>query len=203
MDFDDVGLPLQQPTRKTRYWIMWTCTSAAAQTIGILGGTGSSQIQSGAADPPAVRRQRGQRAGRRRGRAPTTIWTACATPWPWCCRRTSCSPAPSRRTCAGAMRTPPTRRCCACLRAGAGGRLHPELPGQVRHLHRAGRHQRVRRSEAAPVHRPGAAEKAQGPDSGRLHQRRGHRDGRADPQGASKEIPATRPRSSLPSAWAA
>ncbi len=26
--------------------------------------------------------------------------------WPWCCKRTPCSPAPSRKTCAGAMPTP-------------------------------------------------------------------------------------------------
>ena len=29
--------------------------------------------------------------------------------WPWCCRRTSSSPAPWRKTSAGATRTPPTR----------------------------------------------------------------------------------------------
>ena len=44
----------------------------------------------------------------------TTIWTPCGTRWPWCCRRTCCSPAPSRIISAGAKRTPLTRRWSGC-----------------------------------------------------------------------------------------
>ena len=39
-----------------------------------------------------------------------TTWKRCATPWPWCCKRTCSSPAPSRTTCAGATPTPPMKR---------------------------------------------------------------------------------------------
>ncbi len=39
----------------------------------------------------------------------STTWRPCATRCPWCSRRTPCSPAPSWTTCAGAIRTPPTR----------------------------------------------------------------------------------------------
>ena len=35
---------------------------------------------------------------------------ACATRWPWCCRKTYCLAAPLPKTCAGATRTPPTRK---------------------------------------------------------------------------------------------
>ena len=39
----------------------------------------------------------------------STIWKPCATRSPSCCRRTSCSPARSWTTCAGATRTPRRR----------------------------------------------------------------------------------------------
>ena len=39
-----------------------------------------------------------------------TTWIPSAAMSPWCCKRTSCSPAPSKTTCAGAMKMPPTRR---------------------------------------------------------------------------------------------
>ena len=73
----------------------------SGETIGIIGGTGSSPA---CTTPP---------------RAPcawaawtcaTTTWTPCATKWPWCYRKTCCLAAPSPRICAGATRTPPTRR---------------------------------------------------------------------------------------------
>ncbi len=45
-----------------------------------------------------------------------TAWTCgsttckpCATAWPWCCKRTCCSAAPSRKISAGAIPMPPTR----------------------------------------------------------------------------------------------
>ena len=65
------------------------------------------------------------------------------------------------------------------------------FPRRLRHPHRAGRHQRLRRSEAASLHRPGAAEKAQDPHSGRLHLRRGYPHRRHDPPGLPGEIPGT------------
>ena len=45
--------------------------------------------------------------------------------WPWCCRRTCSSPARSRKTCAGATRTPPTRRWCEACTLAQRGRVHP------------------------------------------------------------------------------
>ena len=78
------------------------------------------------------------------------------------------------------------------LPPGTGGRVHPHVSRRLRHLHRAGRRQRVRRAEAAPVHRACAAEKAQDPDPGRFHQRRGHP--RRTPlirQAFAEEIPDT------------
>ena len=52
------------------------------------------------------------------------------------------------------------------LPPGAGGRVHRTLPGRVRHPYRAGRQQCVRWAEAAPVHRARAFEKAENPHFG-------------------------------------
>ena len=68
------------------------------------------------------------------------------------------------------------------LPPGLRRRVYSEDARRVRHLYRAGRHQRLRRAEAAAVHRPGAAAEAEDTDPGRLHQRGGHRHGREDPQ---------------------
>ena len=51
----------------------------------------------------------------------------------------------------------------------------------VPYLDREGRHQCIRRTEAAAVHRQGSAEKAESTDPGRFHQRRGYGHGREDP----------------------
>lgn len=81
----------------------------SGETIGIIGGTGSAKstlvnLIAVCTTPP---------------KAPcawaawtyaTTTWTRCATKWPWCCRKTCCLAAPLPRTCAGATRTPPTRK---------------------------------------------------------------------------------------------
>ena len=73
----------------------------------------------------------------------------------WCRRRRTCSPGPSRATCATAGRTPPTTSCgrrCAIAQADdfvaahARGARRADLPG---------RHQLLRRPAAAPGHRPG------------------------------------------------
>ncbi|MEE1037142.1 MAG: ABC transporter ATP-binding protein, partial [Oscillospiraceae bacterium] len=68
----------------------------------------------------------------------------------------------------------------ACKQACA--RFHHGLPRGLRPPHRAGRHQRLRRTEAASLHRPGSAEKAPDPDSGRLHLRRRYRHRRFHPE---------------------
>ena len=63
-----------------------------------------------------------------------------------------------------------------------------------------GRHQRLRRAEAAAVHRPGPAEKAQGAHPGRLHLRGGHRHRRhAFAQAFAREIPGHHQDLSSPS----
>ena len=64
-----------------------------------------------------------------------------------------------------------------------------QFPDEIRYIHRAGRHQRVRRPEAASVHCPGSAEEAQDPHSGRLHQRRGYPHRRPDPPGLPEVHP--------------
>ena len=69
------------------------------------------------------------------------------------------------------------------------GRVHQPLPRGLQHLDRAGRHQRLRRAEAAAVHRQGLAEAAQGAHPGRLHQRRGHRHGQQNPPGLRQQHP--------------
>ena len=63
--------------------------------------------------------------------------------------------------------------------------IHRENARRLRHPYRAGRHQCVRRAEAAPVHRPRHFAKAQGADSGRLHLGGGHRHRRRHPAGAA------------------
>ena len=59
------------------------------------------------------------------------------------------------------------------------------VPGRLRHPYRAGRRQCFRRAEAAPVHCPRAAEKAQDPGPGRFNQCRGYAHRRTDPPGAA------------------
>ena len=63
-------------------------------------------------------------------------------------------------------------------------RVHLPDARRLRHPHRAGRHQCLRRAEAAPVHCPCHSPQAQGADPGRFHLRRGHRYRRQDPCGA-------------------
>ena len=72
-----------------------------------------------------------------------------------------------------------------------------ENAGRIRHLYRTGRHQRLRRAEAAAVHRPGGAAKPKMRDPGRLHQRGGHRHGRTNPGRAeTRRCPAAQSSSS-------
>ena len=152
-------------------------------TVGILGGTGSSKTTLVQLIPRLYDVSEGTLEGGRHRRPGVRSLRPSGTTWPWCCKRTCCSPAPSRKTSAGATPTPPTRSWFTPARLAQRRRVHPELPRRLRHPHRAGRHQRLRRPEAASVHRPGAAEKAQDPHSGRLHLRRGHPHRRHDPPG--------------------
>ena len=76
------------------------------------------------------------------------------------------------------------------LRWGNPDATYYELAAQeVRLLHRAGRHQRLRRTEAAPVHRARPSQAPQGADPGRLHLRRRHQDRRPHPRGP-QDLPA-------------
>ena len=77
----------------------------SGEVIGIIGGTGSSkstliQLISRLYDVTEGTVKVGGVDVR------STTWRCCATRWPWCSRRTCCSPAPSRTTCAGVTRTP-------------------------------------------------------------------------------------------------
>lgn len=88
-------------------------TVKSGETVGILGGTGTSKTTLVQLIPRLYDATEGASwwAARTSG---TTIWTPCGTRWPWCCRRTCCSPAPSRIISAGAKRTPLTRRWSGC-----------------------------------------------------------------------------------------
>ena len=60
---------------------------------------------------------------------------------PWCCRKTCCSPAPSRRTCAGAdadATDDEIKEACATSRCA--DEFVERLPQGLRHLDRAGWH---------------------------------------------------------------
>ena len=64
-----------------------------------------------------------------------------------------------------------------CLRR----RIHKEFPRRIRHLHRAGRNQRLGRSEAAALHSAGAAPLTQDTYPRRQHVGGGHTHRRCDP----------------------
>ena len=165
-----------QPTRRTRCWIMSTCTFRSGADRGHPGRHRLLQIQPGAADPPPVRRQRGQRARGRRATCAITTWKRCATQVAVVLQKNVLFSGTIKDNLRWGNENATDEEMRPCLPSWrSADELHPELPRQVRHLHRAGRHQRLRRPEAAPLHRPRAAEKAQDADPGRLHQRRGHR----------------------------
>ena len=107
-------------------------------------------------DPAAVRRDRRRGAGRRRRRARARPGAAGRRRSGWCRRSRTCSPAPSRRTCATASPTPPTRSCGTRWRSRRPRDFVEQMHGRPGRADRAGRHQRVRRPAAAAGDRPGA-----------------------------------------------
>ena len=163
-------------------------TIKSGETVGILGGTGTSKTTLVQLIPRLYDATEGRVLGRR-GRAGLRHGGPAGA---------GCHGAPEERALLRHHQGQPAlgqqgghrRGDGSGVQAGPGRPLHPGVPRQVRHLHRAGRLQRVRRPEAAPVHCPRPAEKAQDPDPGRLHLRRGHQDRRADPQG----VPGGDPR---------
>ena len=116
------------------------------------------------------------------------------TRFPSCCKTTCSSPARFTITPAGATKT---RRTSNAARPAVwpARTIYRALPGKIQYPHRTRRHERIRRPEAAPVHRPRAAQKPERFHSGRFHQRRRYRDGCEDSRPRT-HIPA-RPRSSL------
>ena len=77
-----------------------------------------------------------------------TISKRCATPWPWCCKRTCFSGTIKDNLRWGNPNATDEEMIHACRLAQA-GRLHPAVPRQVRYPHRAGRHERLRRPAAS------------------------------------------------------
>ena len=75
------------------------------------------------------------------------------------------------------------------LPSGLRRRVHRPHARRLQHPHRARRQQRLRRPEAAPVHRPRPAQEPQGAHTRRLHQRRGHRHRRQDTRRLCQEHP--------------
>ena len=75
--------------------------------------------------PPRAACKRG-----RRGRARLRPRGPAQPTSPWSFRRTCCSAAPSRTTCAGAIQTPPTTRCREACTPCTGRRVHPAASPQ-------------------------------------------------------------------------
>lgn len=82
-----------------------TFTIRPGETLGIIGGTGSAK-SSLVQLIPACTTRRPARSRSAAWMSAITTSTCSAARSRWCCKRTSCSPAPSSTTCAGAMRTP-------------------------------------------------------------------------------------------------
>ena len=84
----------------------------SGQTVGIIGGTGSSKTSLVQLICRLYDVTDGSvKVGSAAWTCGSTIWRRCATRSRSCCRRTCCSPARSRRICAGATRTRRTRSC--------------------------------------------------------------------------------------------
>ena len=79
--------------------------------------------------------------------------------------------------------------CAEACRQACADEFIQRLPDGYHTWIEQGGHQRLRRAEAAAVHRPGPAQAPQDPHLGRLHLRRGHRHRRQDPPGLRREDP--------------
>ena len=150
------------PTRAPRSRCCATSrfTARAGQTTAIIGSHRRGQDDArqpprrGCSTPPAARvLVDGVDV---RDARPRLLWT----PHRRSCRRSrTCSPAPSRRTCATASRTPPTTSSGTRSRSRRPRTSSRRCPA-ARRADRAGRHQRVRRAAAAARDRPGPREAA-------------------------------------------
>ena len=154
----------------------------SGSTVGILGGTGSSKSTLVQLIPRLYDVSEGCVRARVRPRHAAQQRRRRAAEEPALLRHDPRQPAlgRSRRDGRGDGGGLPSR---------AGGRVHPRLPGRLRHEDRAGRLERLRRAEAAIVHRARPAEKAEDPDPRRFHQRRRHPHRRADPRGLPQLYP--------------
>ena len=186
IDFDQVSFKYsKKATRNALSHIDLHIKSG--EIIGILGGTGSSKTSLIQLIPRLydATENRYTYSG---VDVRTTIWRPCATRWPWCCKRTSCSPAPSRRTCAGATPTPPTS---SWKRPAASPRQTSLSSSSLKSMtptsSRAAPTCPAARSSAFAL--PGLAEEAQDFDFGRLHQRRGYPHRRPHPPGLPQVYP--------------
>ena len=81
------------------------------ETIGVIGGTGSSKSTLVQLIPPSSTTPPAARSWWAAWTSGTTTWKRSETKWPWCCKEHPGSPAPSRTISAGATPTPPTRKC--------------------------------------------------------------------------------------------
>ena len=70
-----------------------------------------------------------------------------------------------------------------CLPPCPGGRIHPGFPGRIWYTYWTGRGKCIRRAEAETLHCQDAFEETEDIDPGWFHQRCGHQNGCADPQG--------------------
>ncbi len=83
----------------------------SGQTVGIIGGTGSAKTSLVNLIPRLYDVTGGSVKVGGIDVRQTTAWKPCGTRFPWSCRKMSSLPGRSMRISAGAMRTPPMRKC--------------------------------------------------------------------------------------------
>ena len=69
--------------------------------------------------------------------------------WPLCCRKTCCFPAPLRKTCAGAIRTPTDEELAHACKLAQADEFILQFPDGYDTYIEQGRHQRIRRAESS------------------------------------------------------
>ena len=107
VDFDHVSFSYKKAA--SPYWMTLICTSARARPSA---SSAARAVRNPAwcSSSPACTTSRKARCAWAAWMCGNTTWKPCATRWPWCCRKTYCSAAPSGKICAGATKTPRTRR---------------------------------------------------------------------------------------------